>query len=76
MHRGYEIKQARNTGKGLNKTSTIQVQESVPGGYRVKKHFRYEVGNIASKREAEQRARFFVDQMIEARFGDFVDPTT
>ena len=78
QYNGYEIKQAQKTGgkagKGHNKTSTIQVQESVPAGYTIKKHFRYEVRNIASKQNAIQRAKDFVDQMIKARFDDFVNP--
>lgn len=64
-YKGYEIRSARPTGgkagRGLNKTSTIQVLLS----NQVMKAFRFKVGDAASFDRATTTAKAFVDWMVE-----------
>lgn len=68
QYNGYEIARSSNSGgkagSGHNKTATIQVRKVFgSGGYLILKHFRFTTGTLESKREAEQKAKSFIDKL-------------
>ena len=51
-------------GKGRNVTASIQVREKMGIRYLVKKSFRYTVNDTASKQRAVDKAKEFINQLI------------
>jgi hypothetical protein len=71
-YKGYEIRQARDTGgkagAGRNATSSLQVIEREPGQYiQVLKSVRYLVGNSASLRQAYDTAKRWIDNQASTK---------
>ena len=75
-YKGLVIKTARSTGgkagKGLNKTSTVQVIEPHEGYHLMHKHFRYVVNDRQSLAAAWLKARAFVDAHLTQRGTDLL----
>lgn len=72
QYRGYTIAESRPTGgkagKGHNKTATIQVREPAgDSGYLLKKQFRFPVDDDFKCKMAYQKAKAFVDNLLEKR---------
>ena len=67
-HLGYTVLYSNSTGgkagKGLNKTSTLQVIEKIPPGYFIKKQFRFTVGNKESENKAIEKAKIFIKKNL------------
>lgn len=63
---GYEIRHAQptggKTGKGYNRTTTLQVVELVPYGYVIKKIFKFILGNKESFDNAENKCISWIEK--------------
>ena len=62
---GYVIGYARGHGKavsGTKRTSTVEVREPLPGGYLIKKTFRFRVDDPEGIRAAVQKAEAWADE--------------
>lgn len=75
-YKGYNIVESSGHGKackGLKKSSSIQVRESLPDGYLLKKQFRFTIGDSGGWARAINAAQEYVDALTKNPLDDAIE---